>query len=394
MIEIIKKFGLNQKLTLIPMLLFNILSTISISVLPFILVLIFDLIKTYYMGESQLILETDKPTSQFGLEGIFIYLKQIFSMISEYSFLKQLIILVIFFLFFSLISSLFLFISRSLMEVREVDTRFKIRKNLRSKILEHDILDFTKNQLGYYQSMFIKDVEDLSIISGKYINAFCQHSIQIIICMYFLFSTNIYLTVALILIFLLHLLYNKILNKPVFENTKKEYEASGHLSGKIIDYLNNFKTFKILYGHNDNLQKTLDKDFIELKKELQIRLINAIQNPSRAFISNLAIILVISSVLFFLFRNEITIEVAFLFIFFARYASQPISGLSTTLLWGKAVVSSYSRLEKVFNYTPKIQSGKIKKDNFSDSIELKNVAFRYGEKEIFKEISFKIKKFL
>ena len=266
MIEIIKKFGLNQKLTLIPMLLFNILSTISISVLPFILVLIFDLIKTYYMGESQLILETDKPTSQFGLEGIFIYLKQIFSMISEYSFLKQLIILVIFFLFFSLISSLFLFISRSLMEVREVDTRFKIRKNLRSKILEHDILDFTKNQLGYYQSMFIKDVEDLSIISGKYINAFCQHSIQIIICMYFLFSTNIYLTVALILIFLLHLLYNKILNKPVFENTKKEYEASGHLSGKIIDYLNNFKTFKILYGHNDNLQKTLDKDFIELKK--------------------------------------------------------------------------------------------------------------------------------
>ena len=63
------------------MLLFNILSTISISVLPFILVLIFDLIKTYYMGESQLILETDKPTSQFGLEGIFIYLKQIFSMI-------------------------------------------------------------------------------------------------------------------------------------------------------------------------------------------------------------------------------------------------------------------------------------------------------------------------
>ena len=160
MIEIIKKFGLNQKLTLIPMLLFNILSTISISVLPFILVLIFDLIKTYYMGESQLILETDKPTSQFGLEGIFIYLKQIFSMISEYSFLKQLIILVIFFLFFSLISSLFLFISRSLMEVREVDTRFKIRKNLRSKILEHDILDFTKNQLGYYQSMFIKDVEE------------------------------------------------------------------------------------------------------------------------------------------------------------------------------------------------------------------------------------------
>ena len=83
----------------------------------------------YSIGGS-INLETDKPTSQFGLEGIFIYLKQIFSMISEYSFLKQLIILVIF-LFFSLISSLFLFISRSLMEVREVDTRFKIRKNLK-----------------------------------------------------------------------------------------------------------------------------------------------------------------------------------------------------------------------------------------------------------------------
>ena len=70
--------------------------------------------------------------------------------------------------------------------------------------------------------MFIKDVEDLSIISGKYINAFCQHSIQIIICMYFLFSTNIYLTVALILIFLLHLLYNKILNKPDFLKIQKK----------------------------------------------------------------------------------------------------------------------------------------------------------------------------
>ncbi len=392
MIEIIKRFGLNHKLTLIPMLIVNFISTVCLSVLPFILVLIFNLIKNQYLGEIEIDSNSNKPT-QFGLEAIYVYFKQFTLIISDYNFYDKITILVITFLFFSLLSSIFNFLALSVMEYREVNTRFRIRKKLRSKILQHDLTDFTKKQLGYYQSMFIKDVADLSIVSGRYMNAFFQHSFQVLICMILLLSTNIYLSMALILIFLLHIFYNKILNRPVLENTKAEYEASGQLAGKIIDYLNNFKTFKILYGQNENIQKNLDQDFQLLKKkEFHIRVLNSIQNPSRIFISNLAIILVISSVLFFLFKGEITIEVAFLFIFFARQASQPISGLSTTLLWGKQVVSAYSRLKTIFDYKPKISNGSIKKDQFSDEIEFKGVSFLYGDNKVLNDISFKIKK--
>jgi ABC-type multidrug transport system fused ATPase/permease subunit len=394
MFEIIKKFGLHQKKTLLPMLVFSVLSTIFLSILPFILVLIFDLIKNFYLGELQPSNNVDTVSFSLGLEGIFLYFKKIFQFtISNYSILSQLIILVSIFLLFSLISSLLRFLSITIIEYREIETRFHIRKNLRTKILEHDLLDFGKKQLGYYQSMFIKDVEDLSIVSGSYINSFFQHSVQFLICIYFLFSTNIFLTMALIFIFLLHLLYNRILNAPILKNTKAEYEVSGELSGKIIDYLNNFKTVKILTGQNQNIQKVLDNNFADLKKkEFFIRVLGAIQNPARAFINDLAIILVISFVVFFLFKKEISIEVAFLFIFFSKFASQPISGLSTTLLWGKTVISAYSRLEKIFNYKSKIISGKITKDKFTDNIEFRKISFDFGQNKILKDVSFRIKK--
>ena len=394
MFQIIKKFILNDKLTLIPMFLFSTLASAFLLAQPFVIVSIFNIIKNNYLGEVGISLAVPNiPNGEnfLNLEKIFLLLKEyLTTLLSHYDFTSKLLALCLFYILLCVLFSISKYLASVFMALRETNTALKIRKSLKKKVLEYDYLDFKKIKLGYFQSIFMRDTENFSIISGTFVGGLFVHSFQALFIFTLLISTNLNLSLIVFLIFILHFTYNKILNYPITRNTKKNYELSGQMSSTIIDYLVNYKIIKLTEKQDSSYLNIFFEKF--QKQDFKINSLTAIQNPARIFIDNVSIILVVLAAIYFVNENKIIVETAFLFIFFTKHAAGPISGLATTFMWWKSVYSSYFRIDQILKYKKSILSGNIKKTNFEKKIEFKNVSFSYDAHPVLNNLSFVIEK--
>ena len=394
MIEILKKFGFLTPYLTLGMIVSSTIANIFLTIQPFIFVLVYNLFNNSILGNAKqaVVVEIANNQNFFDLERLFLSLKNSLEIHSaEYSDSEKLYFLIIIFVIITFCASFLRFIASAFAEVIEANARLRIRTLLKNKILDHDLLDYKKIQSGYFQSVFIKDTEDVALISGRFLSAIFIHGSQLAICIIFLVSTNLHLTSILLFFFSLHFLYNRILNIPIHTSHKNLYQYTGKMSAKIIDYFNNFKILKILQGKN--FHASVNNSFFKSKNfELKAKILNTLQNPSRLFIDNVLIISVIGVIFYFILNKTITVETAILFLFFSKYSSGPVSGLATALLWGKAITGAYQRVKSIFNYSSKIKNGKRNDLKFDRCIEFKNVCFDYGESVLLKNISFVIKK--
>jgi len=394
MFEILKKFGCKKISLTFGLFFSSIISNIFFTIQPFIFVLLYDLVKIPFLGTVRQSNIVAIPNNQnfFNLERVFFWFKNLLEKYSaDYNILNKLLLLIIIFTLIVFCTSLFRFTANIFIELIEANARLQIRSELKDKILDYDLLDYKKIQSGYFQSIFIKDTENLSIVSGRFLAALFIHVSQILICIIFLISTNLSLTFILFSFFILHFLYNKVLNIPVLQSQKNHYAYTGKMAAKIIDYFNNFRILKI--SQKGGFNASINKSFFKTRNlELKAKILDALQNPSRLFIDNILIISVISVIFYFILKQAISVETAILFVFFSKYCSGPVSGLATTMLWTKAILGAYERIKNFLNYNSNIKDGEIKNIKFDDCIEFKNVCFKYGKSSLFNNISFVIKK--
>ncbi|MCI0440235.1 MAG: ABC transporter ATP-binding protein/permease [Chloroflexi bacterium] len=80
------------------------------------------------------------------------------------------------------------------------------------------------------------------------------------------------------------------------------------------------------------------------------------------------------------------------FIFVAREAGVMVAGLSQNLMMVYGVLGASERVVELLNLRPSIQDGDVRKDEFRDSIELRNVSFDYGAGPVLKEVSLTIRR--
>jgi ABC-type multidrug transport system fused ATPase/permease subunit len=394
MFEILKKFGCKKISLTFGLFFSSIISNIFFTIQPFIFVLLYDLVKIPFLGTVRQSNIVAIPNNQnfFNLERVFFWFKNLLEKYSaDYNILNKLLLLIIIFTLIVFCTSLFRFTANIFIELIEANARLQIRSELKDKILDYDLLDYKKIQSGYFQSIFLKDTENLSIVSGRFLAALFIHVSQILICIIFLISTNLSLTFILFSFFILHFLYNKVLNIPVLQSQKNHYAYTGKMAAKIIDYFNNFRILKI--SQKGGFNASINKSFFKTRNlELKAKILDALQMPSRLFIDNILIISVISVIFYFILKQAISVETAILFVFFSKYCSGPVSGLATTMLWTKAILGAYERIKNFLNYNSNIKDGEIKNIKFDDCIEFKNVCFKYGKSSLFNNISFVIKK--
>jgi subfamily B ATP-binding cassette protein MsbA len=392
MLELIKKYCLPNYKEIFFLSLFSLLSSFFLLLTPIFFTLILGLAKDnlninlgyYQIGSS------DK--SIFNLNNLYIYSNNFFNnLFFGESLIKKIVFIFFIFFFISLLASFFRYASSFFTQISELKTKLNIRLELKKKIFNFDYSYFKKLSSGSLTSIFFKDIDDISIISGSYIRAFATHVVLTVVALIFLLKTNIILTLVLFFIFGLHYSYNLVLNRPIFISGKEFYLKTGEVTGKLQDLFNNFKLVKFFFA--ENKKNELIKKFKELNKiELKVKLLSSLQEPSRMFLDNLLVISTVVTVIIFIIFNQISVEAAVLFLVFCKFLQAPISGIATALMWTISIKAAYERIKNVLFYERKIIFGINPINKFQKSLEFKNVSFGYNSNLILSNLNFEIKK--
>lgn len=392
MLKLIKKYCLPNYKEIFLIVFFSIISSLFLLLLPIFFSLILGLIKNNF---NLNLINNDiaiQEKSLFNLNYLYNLINTKFdNLFIDISFINKIFIILFVFIIICFLASLFRYLSIYYTYVSELKTRHKIRLDLKEKIFSFDYSYFKKLSSGSLTSVFVKDVEEASIITGSYIRAFSMHFSMIFLILIFLVNTNYLLTFVLFFIFLLHYLYNLIFKKIIFLSSKEFYLKLGEVTGKLQDLFHNFKIIKVFFA--ENKKKQLSKNFEDLnEKEIKIKLLSGSQEPIRMFLDNLSIIFLISVIIIFIFLRKISIEGAILFLVFCKFAQTPISGISTALIWTESIKASYNRIKKILSYKSKIKFGVKKIEMFKKSIKFKNVNFAYDNNVVLSNVNFELKK--
>jgi ABC-type multidrug transport system fused ATPase/permease subunit len=392
MLELIKKYCFPNYKEIFFLSFFSLLSSFFLLLTPIFFTLILGLAKdnlNINLGYYQV---APNDRSIFNLNNLYIYSNNLFSnLFVDSSFIKKIFFIFFIFFFISFLASFFRYISSYFTQISELKTKLYIRIELKKKIFSFDYSYFKKLSSGSLTSIFLKDIDDISIISGSYIRAFATHVVLTIVALIFLLKTNIILTLVLFFIFGLHYSYNLILDRPTFMSGKEFYLKIGEVTGKLQDLFNNFKLIKFFFAANK--KNELIRKFHELnKKELKVKLLSSLQEPSRMLLDSLLVISTVVTVIIFVIYKQISVEAAILFLVFCKFLQTPISGIATALMWTTSIKASYERIKNILFYERKITFGINKINKFKKSLQFKNVYFGYNDNLIFTNINFEIKK--
>lgn len=392
MLELIKKYCFPNYKEIFFLSFFSLLSSFFLLLTPIFFTLILGLAKdnlNINLGYYQV---APNDRSIFNLNNLYIYSNNLFgNLFVDSSFIKKIFFIFFFFFFISFLASFFRYISSYFTQISELKTKLYIRLELKKKIFSFDYSYFKKLSSGSLTSIFFKDIDDISVISGSYIRAFVTHVVLTIVALIFLLKTNIILTLVLFFIFGLHYSYNLILDRPTFMSGKEFYLKIGEVTGKLQDLFNNFKLIKFFFATNK--KNELIKKFHELnKKELKVKLLSSLQEPSRMLLDSLLVISTVVTVIIFVIYKQISVEAAILFLVFCKFLQTPINGIATALMWTTSIKASYERIKNILFYERKITFGINTINKFKKSLQFKNVDFGYNDNLIFTNINFEIKK--
>ncbi|MBB6681537.1 ABC transporter ATP-binding protein [Aequorivita sp. 609] len=267
----------------------------------------------------------------------------------------------------------------------------KIRLNLLDLLSQIDFKRFILSDVGRIQNTMTGEVSKVSLAFSAYFNTF-QQLVMVVVYMSFAFMANAQFA---LLVSVGGALTN-ILYKYIYKRTKG---ASGKLTqhnsvfqGQVIQYVGHFKYLKatgsaISYGVK--LKDTI------LKIEDSLKRIGALNSIATAVREPIMVIIIAAVILIQVSYFEGNIGVIIISLLFFYRALTAL--MSLQWFWNSYMEVSGS-LENMKDFQRDLESGKekqgkVKINNFKNSIVLKDVDFSYGNELILKDINLKIDKF-
>lgn len=319
-------------------------------------------------------------------------LNRIFRMISnEFNLDNNFLGLVSILVFIALFKALFLFTSRYSTQVLAI----RITRDLRQQFFEH----IQSLPLSFYQqhnmgSLSTRAVGDAGQIASS-INSLLTNYLQtpfticssLIMCFYLSWRLSLIIFVGMPMIVLPVVFLTKRI-KNVARQIQKNQET---FTSVLLDFLGGIQTIKMFAVENFSLQKYNEQNskmaFLESKNAKYTLL----TRPVLHFITTSCMATVILLGLYVLNINMpiLIVFVALLYLFY-----EPVKKFAEENANIQRGVVAAERMFEVLSLKPNIQDedGAIALKEFTDSIEFKNVSFKYKDEWILKNLSFTVKK--
>lgn len=295
-----------------------------------------------------------------------------------------------------ILSNLFKYISARVIENFRLMIVTRIRSSIFKKLTDIDIQYFSSQRKGDLISRFMTDVVTIQDSIIRSIQVILREPIAIILNFAVLFTISAKLTIfALILIPVSGLLISLIM-KRLKKHAAAAQDSLGVLVSSIDEGLNGVKIIKSFNAENYIQEKfnAINMWTSKIHRKLARRVLLAAPVSEMLGVITVAALLYYGGTLILQAGSDLRGAefIGYIIIFSqiinpAKAISEAFGNISQGISAGERVFQLLDAPENI-NDNP----NPISKTSFNEGIQLKNVSFAYGDKEVLKEINFKILK--
>lgn len=272
----------------------------------------------------------------------------------------------------------------------------KATKLIQQDMLRHtlflDIGFFNRQKSGDLMSRIMADAYETANGIGPLVRSVFHYGILIIIYASYLFSTSSLLTIGAVLLILIQFGLTEIIKRPLGKAISEKLDKRAELNNLLHEIFTSIRVIKSFGGERYELKKLdIGTDYMA-KSNVKVGAIKQFSEESRTILDSFALVGIFIIAFHQMMKGIISIQGFALFVFVGQLLINPINKLAVSMVWMQALISSYSRIDKIFQTKPHIIDGNIIKTNFAKNIEIKNVSFTYGNGLVLESINFEVNK--
>ena len=266
---------------------------------------------------------------------------------------------------------------------------YKIRKELFNKLDELPVSYFDKNDKGNLMSILTNDIDSINECMEELVTTITSSIITFIGVTFMMFYMNVVLSIIIILTVPLFFIIVMKMSNKMNQYFDQKQKLLGTLTTNTEEIVSNTKTIKEL-NKEDYFIKSFNKENKKFKDiSIKASIYSYLLLPINLIINNLSNILVITLGTIFVIKGYIKIGNVVAFLSYSSMFKEPINDISGIIGIIEEAIASSKRIFNIIDLKEeKINYKDIK--NIKGDIEFKNVYFKYNDKYILKNISFKI----
>lgn len=321
------------------------------------------------------------PDNNFDIFGYKFGYNQIFKDVT-------LIKLVLFTAFLFFLKSILAFISRVLSVSFAYNTSRLIMNDLYNKFINTDWLTFNNSNTEKISNTINTESEKFALMLEDLYELFVN-LITLLLFLLICFYISWELTLISSILFITFIYPNYFLEKTIKKYSDKILHSKNYIYSILSETFKLFKNIQLLTLHSSflfNFKNETYKWYNNFKRLVLIKSINTLYiEPG---------IIIIFGIILFFSKVVFVIEISslFVFIFLFKRISDSIKNLINIRNNYKSYLPSLKQYEEIQKNLKNFKNGDLKFIKLNKDIKFEKISFKYKQKIIFKELSFKIKR--
>ncbi len=297
---------------------------------------------------------------------------------------------------FSLLKNGFIFLSNHVLAPVRAYVVMDIRNEIYRKVLSLPLSYFTEAKKGDVMARISNDVQEIENSVVTSLSMVFRDPFTVILYMVILFTISFPLTIfVLILLPLSGILIGRV-GRSLRKTTYKGQQRLGELMSQLEETLSGLRIIKAFNGEDK-----MEKKFAHTNKLYAILFRKAarrryLASPISEFLATMVLMIIMAygGSLVLSGSGEMSGESLIFFLIIFSQLIQPAKNLTTAYFGIQKGLASVDRVDEVLLAQDKIpeKSNALDIDTFKQSIEYRNVSFKYEKEYVLRDVSFTIEK--
>ncbi|MFO7671376.1 MAG: ABC transporter ATP-binding protein [Bacteroidales bacterium] len=297
---------------------------------------------------------------------------------------------------FSFLKNSFLYAANHVLAPIRAYVMRDMRNEIYQKVLKLPLSYYSEARKGDVIARISNDVQEVEVSIISSLQMIFRDPITIIVYLVFLFSISLNLTIFVLVLFPLAGILIGRIGRKLRGTSFKGQQRLGELMAQIEETLSGLRIIKAFNGEERMTRKfeETNQRYAKLFKWVFRR--RYLASPISEFMATIVLMMIMAygGSMVLAGKGGLTGETLIFFLIVFSQIIVPAKNFTTAWFGIQRGLASVDRIDQLLNADQKIEekAGALNKDQFKDSIEYRNVSFKYDKEYVLKNVSFTMKK--